>query len=88
MTTANFPPLDDAIEALKSVDYVKLGEQIIFLAVTVVAFVVAVISYAWTALQLWYEDGGKEKINNAQEWVKTKVNQLADTVYFTYLTAS
>ena len=84
MTTANFPPLDDAIEALKSVDYVKLGEQIIFLAVTVVA----VISYAWTALQLWYEDGGKEKINNAQEWVKFKINQFADTVYFTYLTAS
>jgi hypothetical protein len=88
METANFPPLDDAINALKKVDYVKLGEQILFLAVTIVAFVVAVVSYAWTALQLWYEDGGKDRIKEVQEWIKVKINYVFDFAYYSYLTAN
>jgi hypothetical protein len=61
--TNSFPPVDALVEfsnkKLKEFDYVQFGQNGIKTAATFAAIVVGVVSYVWTALQLWWEDNGE-----------------------------
>lgn len=57
--TNSFPPVDFTINKLKEFDYVQFGTDVIKFAATVSAIVVAVVSYSWTAFQLWWDDNGE-----------------------------
>ncbi len=58
-------------------DYVKFGNKVIYYVATVLAVIVAVVSYAYTAMIIWWDDN-KDEINS---FVKTNVNRV-----FSYLT--
>jgi len=85
MNSANFPPVDDAIKFLSNVDYKKLISQVVTFIATVCAIVVGVVSYISFSVQYWYEDGGKQKIVNAYEFVKTNANRVIDFVNTEYI---
>ena len=55
----SFPPVDALMKQLKEFDYVKFGDNVIQVTATAYAVVVGVFSYAWTALQLWWDDNGE-----------------------------
>lgn len=77
--TLGFPPVDGFYNSMRKLDYVKLGGSIIFAVATICAVVVGVVSYAYTAFQLYWEDNGKTIVNS----VKTNSNRVVDFVFYT-----
>jgi len=77
--TFGFPPVDGFYNSMRKLDYVKLGEDFIFILATICAVVVGVVSYAYTAFQLYWEDNGKTIVNS----VKTNSNRVVDFVFYT-----
>ena len=77
----SFPPVDDAIAKLKSFDYVKFGENAINVAITVYGVVYAVVTYVWTAFQLWWEDNGESVKVNVVRFAFNTIDFIADVVF-------
>jgi ASC-1-like (ASCH) protein len=77
--TLGFPPVDGFYNSMRKLDYVKLGDSIIFAVATICAVIVGVVSYAYTAFQLYWEDNGKTIVNS----VKTNSNRVVDFVFYT-----
>ena len=82
MTTASFPPVDDALKFLEDVNYKKLFTQIVIVVATVCAIIVGVIKYAMFMIRYWYEDGGKQKLVNFYQSIKLNTNRLIDSIYY------
>lgn len=55
----SFPPVDALMKQLKEFDYVKFGDNVIQVTATICALIVGVVSYVWTAFQLWWDDNGE-----------------------------
>ena len=55
----SFPPVDALMKQLKEFDYVKFGDNVIQVTATICALFVGVVSYVWTAFQLWWDDNGE-----------------------------
>ena len=77
----SFPPVDDAIAKLKEIDYVKLGHNTINVVITVYAVVYAVLTYVWTALQLWWDDNGEDVKVNAVKLTFNTIDFVADVIF-------
>lgn len=58
-------------------DYVKMGNKVIYYVATILAIIVGVVSYTYTATMIWWDDN-KEDVNLL---VKTNFNRM-----FSYLT--
>ena len=78
--TNSFPPVDDTINKLKQIDYIQFGADAVKFAATVSAIVVAVVSYAWTALQLWWIDNGEALQVNTIRFVVNLIDFIAAIV--------
>lgn len=76
--TIGFPPADALQSSLRKIDYVKFGESIIFVVATICAIVVGVVSYASTAVQLWWCDNGETIVNS----VKINTNRVIDFIFY------
>ena len=81
--TNSFPPVDAAIVKLKEFDYVQLGEDVIKYTATVSAVVVGIVSYVWTALQLWWEDNGEATQVNLIRFVVNVIDFIGEFVIAT-----
>ena len=79
--THSFPPANAFIEfsnkKLKEFDYIQFGEDVIKFAATVSAIVVAVVSYVWTAFQLWWLDNGETVKVNTFRFVVNLIDAIA-----------
>jgi hypothetical protein len=78
--TNSFPPADALINKLKQFDYVEFGAKAIQFAATVSAIVVGVVSYVWTAFQLWWEDNGEAVQVNSIRFAINVVNFVSAIV--------
>ena len=85
--TNSFPPVDALVEfsnkKLKEFDYVQFGENVIKTAATFAAVVVGVVSYVWTALQLWWEDNGEATQVNLIRFVVNVIDFIGAVAYAT-----
>ena len=81
--TNSFPPADAMIKTLKEFDYVKFGSDAIRFTATVSAIVVGVVSYVWTALQLWWDDNGESVKVNTFRFVVNLIDAIAAVVIAT-----
>ena len=83
----SFPPVDALVEfsnkKLKEFDYVKFGDNVIQFSATAYAVVVGVFSYAWTALQLWWDDNGETVQVNTIRIVVNLIDFIAAIVIAT-----
>jgi len=50
---------------------------------TIVAVIVAVVSYTYKAARVWYANGGKEFLMSAAANVTLMCNKLTERVYYT-----
>ena len=79
--THSFPPVNAFVEfsnkKLKEFDYIQFGEDVIKFAATVSAIVVAVVSYVWTAFQLWWIDNGETVKVNTFRFVVNLIDAIA-----------
>jgi hypothetical protein len=78
--TNSFPPADALINKLKQFDYIEFGSKAIQFAATVSAIVVGVVSYVWTAFQLWWEDNGEAVQVNSIRFAINVVNFVSAIV--------
>ena len=76
--TFGFPPVDGLYNYLRKLDYVKLGEDFIFILATIYAVVVGVVSYAYTAFQLYWNDNGESIVNS----ITTNTNRVVDFLFY------
>jgi len=76
--TFGFPPVDGLYNSLRKLDYVKLGEDFIFILATICAVVVGVVSYAYTAFQLYWNDNGESIVNS----ITTNTNRVVDFFFY------
>ncbi len=67
--TIGFPPADALMLQLASIDYKKHLNTFMDVVENVVLFVIAVSQVLWERFSQWYENGGKESLNNA--YIKT-----------------
>ena len=85
--TNSFPPVDALVEfsnkKLKEFDYVQFGENVIKTAATFAAIVVGVVSYVWTALQLWWEDNGEATQVNLIRFIVNVIDFIGSVAYET-----
>jgi hypothetical protein len=51
--------VDAFVKQVKEFDYVKFGDNVIQFSATALAVIVGVVSYVWTAFQLWWDDNGE-----------------------------
>ena len=58
-------------------DYVKIGNKVIYYVATILAIIVGVVSYAYTATMIWWDDNK----DDVTLFVKTNINRM-----FVYLT--
>ena len=83
----SFPPVDAFVEfsnkKLKEFDYVQFGENVIKFSATVSAIVVGIVSYVWTALQLWWDDNGEATQVNLIRFVVNVIDFIGVVVYET-----
>jgi hypothetical protein len=56
---------------------------LIFNIATIVAIVVGVVSYAYRAARVWYNNGGREFLMTAAANAAAGVNKLSEKIYFT-----
>ena len=49
---------------------------------TIVAIVVGVVSYAYRAARVWYNNGGREFLMTAAANVALKFNKLTEQIYY------
>jgi len=75
--TNSFPPVDATINKLKQFDYVKFGDNAIKFSVTAYAIAVGVISYVWTAFQLWWDDNGETVQVNTIRFAVNGIDTIA-----------
>ena len=79
--THSFPPVNAFVEfsnkKLKEFDYIQFGDDVIKFAATVSAIVVAVVSYVWTAFQLWWLDNGETVKVNTFRFVVNLIDVIA-----------
>ena len=66
------------LEVIETFDYVKLGEQVINLVITIAAVIVGVCTYALTAFQLYWLDNGEvitKRAKSAVEVIKLTASE-------------
>lgn len=68
------------IDSLKEIDYVKIGENVIDFTATTVAIIVGVVSYAYTAFQLWWDDNGESTQVNLIRFFVNLIDFIAEIV--------
>ena len=56
---------------------------LVFNIATIVAVVVAVVSYTYKAARVWYNNGGREFLMTAAANGALKFNKLTERVYYT-----
>ena len=56
---------------------------LVFNSATIVAIVVAVVSYTYRAARVWYANGGKEFMINTAANLAAGVNKLSEKIYYT-----
>jgi hypothetical protein len=82
--TNSFPPVDAFFEfsnkKLKEFNYVKFGENVIKFSATSYAVLVGVVSYVWTAFQLWWDDNGETVQVNTIRFVVNVIDFIAAVV--------
>ena len=81
--TNSFPPVDAFVKQVKEFDYVKFGDNAIQFSITAFAVVVGVVSYAWTAFQLWWDDNGEAVQVNTIRIVVNLIDFIAAIVIAT-----
>lgn len=85
--TYSFPPLDSLVEfsnkKLKEFDYVQFGNDVIKFSATASAIFVAVVSYVWTAFQLWWNDNGEAVQVNTIRFIVNAIDFIAAVVIAT-----
>jgi hypothetical protein len=81
--TESFPPVDALVNKVKEFDYVKFGDNVIFYSATIAAVVVGVVSYLWTAFQLWWDDNGETVQVNTIRIVVNVIDFIAAVVIAT-----
>jgi hypothetical protein len=85
--TNSFPPVDALVEfsnkKLKEFDYVQFGEDVIKFSATATAVVIGVVSYVWTALQLWWEDNGETTQVNFIRFLVNVIDFIGAIAYAT-----
>ena len=57
-------------------------DTLIFNIATIVAIVVAVVSYTYKATRVWYNNGGREFLMTAAANVALMFNKLTERVYY------
>lgn len=72
-----FPPANDFANFISEIDYVKLGNDVIKHTATVAAIVVGVISYLYTAFQLWWNDNGETVKVNLFRFIVNMIDFIA-----------
>lgn len=77
----SFPPVDAALNKIKEFDYVKFGAKVVNYSVTVYAVLYAVITYIWTAFQLWWDDNGETVKVNLVRFTFNSVDFIAEIVF-------
>jgi hypothetical protein len=70
-----------AAENVSRYDAVAVGEKALTIIATVAAFIVAVTSYVYTALLLWWEDNGENTLIAATRFIFTVVD-FAGACYY------
>lgn len=50
---------------------------------TIVAIMVAVVSYAYRAARVWYDNGGREFMINTAAKITAAAHKLTEKIYFT-----
>jgi hypothetical protein len=76
----SFPPVDALVKQLKEFDYVKFGDNVVKFSITSYAIVVGVVSYIWTAFQLWWDDNGEAVQANTIRIVVNVIDFIAAIV--------
>lgn len=76
----SFPPVDALVKQLKEFDYVKFGDNVVKFSITSCAIVVGVVSYIWTAFQLWWDDNGEAVQANTIRIVVNVIDFIAAIV--------
>ncbi len=56
---------------------------LVFNIATIVAVIVAVVSYTYKAARVWYADGGKEFLMSAAAKFTLMCHKLSERVYYT-----
>jgi hypothetical protein len=81
--TNSFPPVDAMVKKLQEFDYAKFGDNVVKYSITAYAIAVAVSSYLWTALQLWWDDNGEATQVNLIRLVVNVIDFIAAIVIAT-----
>jgi hypothetical protein len=68
-------------EQIERVDYVAVGERIIYTAATIAAIITGVVTYLITALQLFWLDNGERIIINAVRLTFIIIDAIGATYY-------
>ena len=76
--TKSFPPADALVEMMTEIDYKKLWQQFVIITATVAAFVMATFAFVYRNVNNWYQNGGKEQLIRAYNFVTVKVEDLID----------
>ena len=75
-----FPPVDDMFSYLQEIDYQKLWNQFVIMTATIAAVVVGVFAFVYRNISNWYENGGKEQLIRAYNFVSVTIADLRDDV--------
>lgn len=59
-------------------NYVNFGNKVIYYVATILAVIVGVVSYTYTALQLWWEENNEDVIFNVKLLVNKVSNYVSD----------
>ena len=78
--TKSFPPADALVEMIQEVDYKKLWQQFVIIAATIAAFVMATFAFVYRNVNNWYQNGGKEQLIRAYNFVSVNIADLIDDV--------
>jgi uncharacterized membrane protein len=76
--TFGFHPFVCHYYSMRKLVYVKLGEVFNFILATICAVVVGVVSYAYTAFQLYWNDNGESIVNS----ITTNTNRVVDFLFY------
>jgi uncharacterized protein YaeQ len=59
-------------------NYVNFGNKVIYHVATILAVIVGVVSYSYTALQLWWEENNEDVVTNVKLFVNKVSNYVSD----------